>query len=235
MWWDPARLDLGRTPRFGIRQDTLLTNDVSRAIVDADVAQFETWEAMRSATIAEGAVPALNIRRATDAAREATSDPPPVATVDVPRPEGTRPSGPRFGTLVHAILAAVPLDAPRTVINDCAQLCGRILRSNDDDITAAADAVERTLAHPLLARARAAEARGSCRRETPITITKGEVLIEGIVDLAFGEDDGWTAIDFKTDADLEGEHATYERQVAIYAEAVAEATGEECRGILLRI
>lgn len=236
VWWDPARLDLGRTPRFGIRQDTLLTSDVPPEVVDADEARFEAWSAARSETIATGSVATLRIRRATDAAREAMGDPPAVATVDVPRPEGTRPAGPRFGTLVHAVLAAVPLDAARTVIDECAQLCGRILRSVDEDVTAAADAAERTLAHPLLARARAAEARGMCRRETPITVMDRDAnLIEGIVDLAFGEDDGWTAVDFKTDADLEGEHATYERQVAIYAEAIAESTGQRCRGVLLRI
>jgi len=122
------------------------------------------------------------------------------------------------------------------LIDDCSLLCGRILRSSEDDIAAAAEAVERTLAHPLLARARAAESHGNCRRETPVTITDAHgQLIEGVVDLAFGETDGWVVVDFKTDADLAGEQATYERQIGIYADAIAESTGQRCNGILLRI
>jgi ATP-dependent exoDNAse (exonuclease V) beta subunit len=237
VWWDPARLDLGRTPRFGIRQDTLLTNDVAPEVVDRDVARYEEWRAERHATIGMGILPTLTVRRATDAAREATDEPPPVVTMNVPRPEGERrPKGPRFGSLVHAILAVVPLDAGRTLIDDCSILSGRILRSNEEDVLAAADAVERTLAHPLLARARAAETRGNCRRETPVTITDADGhLIEGVVDLAFGESDGWTVVDFKTDSDVGGDQTVYERQVGTYAEAIAKSTGQRCNGILLRI
>jgi ATP-dependent helicase/nuclease subunit A len=130
----------------------------------------------------------------------------------------------------------VPLDAGRTLIDDCSILSGRILRSNEEDVLAAADAVERTLAHPLLARARAAETRGNCRRETPVTITDADGhLIEGVVDLAFGESDGWTVVDFKTDSDVGGDQTVYERQVGTYAEAIAKSTGQRCNGILLRI
>lgn len=235
-WWDPARLELGRAPRFGIRQDILLTSDVAPEVVDNDVARYEAWRADRSATITMGILPTVTVRRATDAARADTEEPPAVVTMNVPRPEGERPTGPRFGTLVHAILAAVPLDAGRPLIDDCSLLCGRILRSSEDDIAAAADAVERTLAHPLLARARAAQSEGNCRRETPVTLTDANgQLIEGVVDLAFGETDGWVVVDFKTDADLVGEQATYERQVGIYTAAIAESTGQRCNGILLQI
>lgn len=236
VWWDPAQLDLGRKPRFGIRQDTLLTSDVPPAVVDADVARYETWKAARSVAINAGSSPTLTVRRATDAAREITIEPPAVVTINVPRPEGMRPTGPRFGTLVHAILAVVSLDADRSLIDDCAMLCGRILGSSEEDVTAAADAVERTLAHPLLARAREAESRGECRRETPVTVTddNGE-LIEGVIDLAFAEANEWTVVDFKTDTDLEAEGATYERQVGIYTHAIAQSTSRRCSGILLRI
>jgi hypothetical protein len=39
---------------------------------------------------------------------------------------GPRPSGPRFGTLVHAVLATVPLDTGAEGIKAAAQLQGRI-------------------------------------------------------------------------------------------------------------
>ena len=96
---------------------------------------------------------------------------------------------------------------------------------------------ETVLAHELLARARAADARGACRRETSITWTAPDgTMIEGIVDLAFEERDGWLIVDYKTDRDIAsaGEEQ-YRRQVALYAEAIASATGASARGVLVRV
>ena len=86
-------------------------------------------------------------------------------------------------------------------------------------------------------RARAAEARGACRRETPVTCTLPDgTMIEGIVDLAFEEQDGWTVVDYKTDRELAaiGEDR-YRRQVALYASAIAQATGRPASGVLIRV
>jgi ATP-dependent exoDNAse (exonuclease V) beta subunit len=65
-------------------------------------------------------------------------------------------------------------------------------------------------------------------------------LAEGVVDLAFREPaaaargaGAWTVVDFKTDRELEARRAEYERQVALYARAVALATGEPARAVLL--
>jgi ATP-dependent exoDNAse (exonuclease V) beta subunit len=61
-------------------------------------------------------------------------------------------------------------------------------------------------------------------------------IVEGIVDLAFFEKDvGWTVIDFKTDLDFGQRRDAYARQVAVYARAVAEATGAPAKGALLSI
>ena len=54
-------------------------------------------------------------------------------------------------------------------------------------------------------------------------------------DAAFADDDGWTVIDFKTDVELGARRAEYARQVALYAEAIAQATGRPARGVLLRV
>ena len=84
--------------------------------------------------------------------------------------------------------------------------------------------------------ARTAEARGACRRETPVTCTMDGTLIEGIVDLAFEEHGSWTVVDYKTDRELAaaGEDR-YRRQVALYALAIAEATGQPAVGVLIRV
>jgi ATP-dependent exoDNAse (exonuclease V) beta subunit len=60
-------------------------------------------------------------------------------------------------------------------------------------------------------------------------------LVEGVVDAAFEDADGWTVVDFKTDAELSGRLPEYRRQVDLYVRAVAEATGRPCRGVLLRV
>ena len=158
-----------------------------------------------------------------------------VSVVDVRGRE--RPGGARFGELVHSILASAPLDADRPAIEALAAVHGRILSAPDDEVDAAAETVKKVLTHTLLSRARAAESRGDCRRETPVTCTLPDgTLIEGIVDLAFEEQEGWTVVDYKTDRELAavGEDR-YRRQVGLYASAIAQATGRPVSGVLIRV
>ena len=158
-----------------------------------------------------------------------------VSVIDARGPE--RPGGRRFGQLVHALLESAPLDADRPTIDALAEACGRILSAPAEELAAAVQAVERVLAHALLARARAAAARGACRRETPVTCTlPSGLVVEGIVDLAFEEQGGWTVVDYKTDRELAtaGEDR-YRRQVALYASAIAQATGQPATGVLVRV
>ena len=63
----------------------------------------------------------------------------------------------RFGELVHAMLAAVPLDAERSTIEALADVQGRILSAPDEEVAAAVDIVRAG------ARARADRPRACCR------------------------------------------------------------------------
>ena len=142
-----------------------------------------------------------------------------------------RPRGARFGTLVHAILAYVPLDGTAEV-DALALALGRSVLATDAEVAAAANAVRAALAHPLLERAaRAAD----CRREVPIVcrIADGTVA-EGVIDLAFRDSGGWVIVDFKTDLEPGG-RPEYAEQVRLYVEAVAAATGSKARGVLLGV
>jgi ATP-dependent helicase/nuclease subunit A len=97
--------------------------------------------------------------------------------------------------------------------------------------------VERLLKHDILLRVGAADARGACRRETPVTCTMSDgTVVEGVVDLAFEEAGEWTVVDYKTDREIAaaGEDR-YRRQVALYASAIAQATGQPARGVLVRV
>jgi len=144
-----------------------------------------------------------------------------------------RPHGKRFGTLVHAVLAAVDFDADGDRVAAVVGVEGRLLDATADEVAAAIDCVTTALAHPLLVRAARAT---SLRRETPIALGLPDgTLVEGVVDAAFEERDGWTVVDFKTDVELTGRLEEYGRQVELYARAIARATGRPARPVLLRV
>ena len=56
-----------------------------------------------------------------------------------------------------------------------------------------------------------------------------ERLVQGVIDLAFLEEDGWTLVDYKTNRIAEGEEARilawYRPQLAVYREALVRLTG----------
>ncbi|MEP7118293.1 MAG: PD-(D/E)XK nuclease family protein, partial [Acidobacteriota bacterium] len=156
-----------------------------------------------------------------------------VHAVDVFDP--TRPSGPRFGTVVHALIAHVDLAAGTADVAQMAAVQARMLGASDAERASAAMVVGELLRHPLLARARAAAAAGRvCRREVPLVATIDGVLVDGLADLLWDDGDGWMVVDFKTDVALGHNLAVYTRQVALYLEALRLATGRNGRGALLR-
>ena len=159
---------------------------------------------------------------------------PSVEIVAIEPVEG-RASGPRFGTLVHASLAAAPLDADEPTINRIVDVQGRIVGAPPDEVAAAGLVVRAVLGHTLIAEARRAGVRGALFRETATTIVKDGQLLEGTVDLAFETDEGFVIVDFKTDR-AEGElQESYARQVQLYAEAIAQATGKPARAVLMSV
>jgi ATP-dependent exoDNAse (exonuclease V) beta subunit len=133
-------------------------------------------------------------------------------------------------------LSTVDLDASPDEAKRAAVLQGRILGATEEEVEGASIAVQAALAHPLLDRARQAWARGRLRRETPVTLTLQDgALVEGVIDVAFLEDDHWTVIDFKTDRELDEELQHYERQIGIYAMAISRATGKQATAILISV
>ena len=149
--------------------------------------------------------------------------------------DAMREGGARFGTLVHALLANVPLDASEDV-EQLASAHGRVLGASPEEVRSAIDLVRRVLQHSIFADAARAAKDGRCYRETPVTLRlESGGLIEGFVDLAFEVDGQMIVVDFKTDRELEGAIETYRRQVQIYAHAISAATGRQTRGILMKI
>jgi ATP-dependent helicase/nuclease subunit A len=234
-WWDPKILNLDVRQSFGIRQEELLAV-ADPEVVRRDLTIYQEWRTKVANILDESASPSLVVRTATFEARiQAGGGRPGVMLVELPRHK-ERPAGVRFGTLVHASLATVDLDGSLESTKRVATLQGRILGASKEEIVAASIAVQAALAHPLLQRAREAWMRGHCRRETPITLTLTDgVLVEGVVDIAFLEDNRWTVVDFKTDRELERELQHYERQIGLYAAAISRATGKSTSAILISV
>jgi ATP-dependent exoDNAse (exonuclease V) beta subunit len=234
VWWDPATLALDVEESAGLTQQTILAADERGVRTEAGIRAHAEWQRERARVREVGAVPARVVETATEQAARggAPATEVVVESVDVP---GPRPHGKRFGTLVHAVLAAVALDADRASVADVTALHGRLLGATDEEVEAAIETTVRALAHPVMRRATSAGA-GRCRRESPVAIALDGVLVEGVVDAAFLEDDGaWTVVDFKTDVEIAGRLDDYRRQVALYAQAVARATQRAARGVLLRL
>ena len=249
VWWDPYRLALGAGAPMGIRRQELLSKDAPDDVVEADLERYRAWRRRRETTVECAAHPSFVLATATERARAGTAERTAgsdaerraVAVVELER-AAERPAGKRFGTLVHAVLATVPLDVPDerpAPVPEIARLHGRVFGATDAEVAAAVDVAGRVLSHPLLARARSAARRGDCRREAPVSMrTDDGVLIEGVVDVVFREEGAWTVVDYKTDRDLddlEGALEVYRRQVALYAEMITRATGEPAHAVLMRV
>jgi ATP-dependent exoDNAse (exonuclease V) beta subunit len=234
VWWDPTMLALDVEESAGLTQQTILAADERGVRTEEGIRAHATWQRERVRVREVGAVPARVVQTATEQAARGGEPAVEVVveSVDVP---GPRPHGTRFGTLVHAVLAAAALDADRASVADVTALQGRLLGATDEEVEAAIETTVRALAHPVMRRAAAAGAV-RCRRESPVGLTLDGVLVEGVVDAAFLEDDGaWTVVDFKTDVEIAGRLDEYRRQVALYAQAVAHATQRAARGVLLRL
>ncbi|HTM04888.1 MAG TPA: UvrD-helicase domain-containing protein [Vicinamibacterales bacterium] len=236
VWWDPSALHLGVEPPFGLRRQELIARDVAPEVVAAGQLDYIAWRDSRAAAIAAGARPSLDVRTVSESVASAADERTPAAVETIAFdtvPGG--PSGPRYGTLVHAVFAAIPLDANLELIRTVTATQARGIGATSDEQDAAAHAVHRALQHEVFEAARRADAAGRCLRETPVTLTAGAQLTEGIVDFVFTDDHGMTVIDFKTDR-AEGERLQrYRQQIALYAEALARVSGAPVRAVLMKV
>ncbi len=273
VWWspEPGALPIGAVAPFGLRRDDLIVRDVDPGALRRLLGDYAAWRSTLSGAVAAASVPSIRVRTATEVAAApraiaATGDGKGLqmdeddtdvdADVDtaadavaVERLDATdasaRPGGARFGSLVHALLADVPLEAvlppalsdagTTDALDRSAWAHGRLLGAVDTEVAEAIGVVRRALGHPVMREAARAEAVGRCRREVPITLTRRGVLVEGTIDLAYEDEAGYVVVDFKTDRPEGDTLAQYRRQVALYVTAVAEATGRPARGVLLQI
>jgi ATP-dependent exoDNAse (exonuclease V) beta subunit len=251
VWWDPRTLMLDRVPVGGVRQQELLAPSQSNLAELASKQRYELFEVTRSSTLERASVALLRASTITTLARQPTSEPVsglnagpsvpavPVAVEIVTRAKmSSTAAGARFGTLVHAVLADLLAEhvrggdvRPERFVSMIAWHA-RALGASVDETESALSRVAAAWDHAVLVRARASD---TLWIELPVALRlESDVLAEGALDLAFREADGtFTVVDLKTD-DPTG-NASYAAQVALYARAIAVATGQVARGLLLAV
>jgi ATP-dependent exoDNAse (exonuclease V) beta subunit len=226
-WWDPSQLELGVLAKEGVRQQTLLKHS---ARANQSIEAHARWKAQREQRVQHGSRPTVLALPITDLAKGPSVEAALVETTDSPR--RGRPRGPRFGTLVHAVLAQVPLDAERSRVSALCGALARLTGATQEEADASIDAVLAALAHPRLSAARAS---AQVRREVAVTqLLDDGTLAEGIIDLAYLSNDEWIVVDFKTDETVDP-RSGYATQLYRYVEAVTRATGLKASGVLLQV
>ncbi len=244
--WDPRTLRLGVELDGGLRREALLL-DLGAESQGAQIArEHEEWLGERAAARELGMRPQQELQTVTAAAHALEEEGGvlalgAVAVERVASRASGRPSGARFGTLVHGILALVELRGDRgaraVLARALSSAIGRSLGASSAEIEHASLAAIAALEHPLMLRAATS---ADCRRE--VDLFRAQVdgpLLEGVADLAFRERDEvglarWIVVDFKTDAAPESV-ARYSAQLRLYAGAIEAATGEPTLPVLFAV
>ncbi len=233
VWWDPALLAVDVPRTFGLHQELLLAPDEAAGGVAAaaGAARHDEWRQGLEAAIDRGSRP----ERTVTLVSEVDTPPDVEAEVVVEHVERSadRPSGRRFGTLVHTVLRDVPYAADEPVVAGFVRVHGRTLGASLPEMDAATNAVCGVLRHPLLS---AAAAATQCYREVPFTVCPQEgQVVEGIIDLIFDSGDGWTIVDFKTDALTDDLLERYRPQALWYVHAARSLLDGDARAVLLSV
>jgi ATP-dependent exoDNAse (exonuclease V) beta subunit len=230
-WWDPRTLDLDAPRNFGLRQEQLLAPDPASLAPAEGEADYAAWVERRSRAIEAGSRESLAITLASYSETGPDGD----CSIELQKVkrEPERPSGRRFGTLVHTVLRDVAWDADTASVRQLAVFHGRMLGAPLAEIQAAAEAVSRTLAHPLM---RAAAQAPEAHREAPFVrrLDDGEI-VEGVIDLVFRDGDEWVVVDFKTDDDIDQLLERYAPQASWYIDAATRLLGGRARAVLLSV
>jgi ATP-dependent exoDNAse (exonuclease V) beta subunit len=148
----------------------------------------------------------------------------PIETIILPLQPG-RPTGRRFGRLVHDILQRA--DGVEDAIA-LSRIWGRRHGVSDADCDVAAKT-----AFSALERVKQLVPQNARRyREMPLVVRLSDgTLVDGRIDLAWSDGSRWTVLDYKTDR----REKRRVGQLQLYAVALQRATGLSARGIVLEI
>jgi len=222
VWFDPCVLRLKAQKAEGIENEQVLQGTPEQAA--EGLRRYQEWKDARAAMVESGGTPryrtvlAERFSGAEDARAIA------VETVTLSAPDD-RPSGRKFGRLVHDILqrADRPSDA-----DALAAIWGRRHALGELDRAAATEAARAAIEYL----GRVVPAGATRHRELPVMVRLADgTIVDGRIDFAWSDGTQWTVVDYKTDRREKRRIA----QVQAYALALQKATGLPVRGMVLEV
>jgi ATP-dependent exoDNAse (exonuclease V) beta subunit len=222
VWFDPSVLALRVGKSEGVANEQVLQGTAEQAA--EGLRRYHEWTDRRAQRIGNGSVPTFRVARAESFGHSDEAESVPVETVTLSPGEG-RPSGRRFGRVVHDILQrATSLDE----VASLASVWGRRHGAGEPERMAAAQAARAALEYVggLIP-------DGATRqREWPVLVRLADgTVVDGRIDLAWCDGARWTVVDYKTDR---RDHRAF-AQVQLYALALQRATGLPVRAIVLEV
>jgi ATP-dependent exoDNAse (exonuclease V) beta subunit len=222
VWFDPAVLGLRVDKKEGVENEQVLSGTPEQAA--EGLQRYREWKSRREAIVSLGAIPQFRTVLAERFAGTEEAHGIAVETVTLEAGSG-RPTGRRFGRLVHDILqhADGPEDAEAL-----AAIWGRRHGSVEAEREAAVLAARAALEFV----ARGTPPGAIRRRELPVMVRMADgTIVDGRIDLAWSDGKSWTVVDYKTDRRAKRNVA----QVQAYGLALQRATGLPVRGIILEV
>jgi ATP-dependent helicase/nuclease subunit A len=222
VWFDPRALILRVAKTEGVENEQVLSGSTEQAV--EGMRRYEEWRDRRTQRIEAGSVPRYVVSTAESSKWIEEADAIEVATVTLLAAPG-RPSGRKFGRLVHDILQHA--EGPEEV-DALAAIWGRRHAAGESECAAAAEAARAAL--ECLARAMPEGARRF--RELPVLVRLADgSLVDGRIDFAWSDGTQWTVVDYKTDR----RESRNVAQVQLYGLALQRATGLPVRGIVIEV
>jgi ATP-dependent exoDNAse (exonuclease V) beta subunit len=215
VWFDPAALKLDVSGDMGADRQHLLAGNAVQ--IANGVECYRAWQFARNAKIEAGSTPSFRVSLATEAGNVPEASSIPIEVINL-KTAVLRPTGRRFGRLLHTLLENGGVSG---------RAIGRRFGATQQEVEAAERAASAVLSHSLLAPEGA-----RLLREYPISVRLEDgSLIEGRADLVRDDGRTITVIDYKTDTD----QVRAKHQLQLYVYALERATGKPCRGIILEV
>jgi ATP-dependent exoDNAse (exonuclease V) beta subunit len=220
VWFDPKALRLNAPKNEGVANEQALSG--TREQAEEGLRHYQAFRDRRTKRVADGSVKRYRVATAQTLSSASEAAGIPVEIVTLPAMK-ERPSGRRFGRVVHSILQHADSEAQ---VGPLAALWGRFHGATDEERAAAEESAQAVLAY-LAAQVPPSAAR---YRELPIMVRLDDGgLVEGRADFAWLHEGLWTVVDYKTDRRA----ARNVTQLQLYGLALQRSTGSPAKGIVL--
>jgi ATP-dependent exoDNAse (exonuclease V) beta subunit len=222
VWFDPRALRLKAARAEGVENEQVLQGTPEQAA--EGLRRYQEWKDARAAMVEAGSAARYRtvLAERFPGAEEAAGIVVETVTLEAP---SDRPSGRKFGRLVHDILQHARSASEAAGL---AAIWGRRHALGEIDRAAAAEAARAALEYLE----KMVPADAVRHRELPVMVRLADgTLVDGRIDFAWSDGERWTVVDYKTDRREKRRVA----QVQVYGLALQKSTGLPVRGLVLEV